>query len=91
MPLSSDPPHIKVAESALITFSGTGPNTDRQEGSHPHQVIPHPTYKEVLVPDLGADKTRRLVRGADGKWEEKGVVTYKPGSGPRHVAFYGQS
>ncbi|KAI0752824.1 putative isomerase YbhE [Daedaleopsis nitida] len=88
VPLSPEPPHVAAAQSSVITFTGTGPNAERQEASHPHQVIPHPTYKEVLVPDLGADKTHRLVRDADGKWLVQGAVSYKPGSGPRHVAFY---
>ncbi len=90
MPLASEPPYIVTAESAVIPFSGTGPNKERQEASHLHQVIQHPTYKEVLVPDLGADKTRRLVRDASGKWSEKGVISYKAGAGPRHVAFHGE-
>ncbi|TFK90252.1 putative isomerase YbhE [Polyporus arcularius HHB13444] len=88
VPLASEPPYIVTAESAVIPFSGTGPNKERQEASHLHQVIQHPTYKEVLVPDLGADKTRRLIRDASGKWLEKGVISYKPGAGPRHVAFH---
>ncbi|KAI0827778.1 putative isomerase YbhE [Trametes gibbosa] len=74
--------------SSTIQFDGMGPNKERQEASHPHQVIQHPTRDEVLVPDLGTDQTRRLVRDASGKWVERGAVSYKAGSGPRHVAFY---
>ncbi|KAH9935149.1 putative isomerase YbhE [Epithele typhae] len=89
VPITSSPSYISTTSPApTITFSGTGPNTDRQEASHLHQVAPHPSYPELLVPDLGADKVRRLVR-KDGQWEEKGTVDFKPGSGPRHVAFHG--
>ncbi|KAI0774922.1 putative isomerase YbhE [Trametes elegans] len=89
IPLSPEAPHLLADKTSILQFSGTGPNKERQESSHLHQVIKHPSRDEVLVPDLGADKTRRLVRGPDGKWAEKGVVTYKAGSGPRHVAFHG--
>ncbi|EJF60684.1 putative isomerase YbhE [Dichomitus squalens LYAD-421 SS1] len=88
VPLSLEPPYIVAAKTVTVPFTGTGPNKDRQEGSHLHQVIPHPHYKELLIPDLGADKTRRLVRDGDGTWAEKGVISYKAGAGPRHVAFY---
>ncbi|CDO76735.1 hypothetical protein BN946_scf184813.g5 [Trametes cinnabarina] len=88
VPLSVEPPYLLAGSTAIIQFSGTGPNKERQEASHLHQVIKHPQRDEVLVPDLGADKTRRLVREANGQWVEKGVVSYKAGSGPRHVAFY---
>ncbi|KAI0629551.1 putative isomerase YbhE [Trametes polyzona] len=88
VPLSAEHPHALGTPSSVIQFNGSGPNKDRQEASHPHQVIQHPTRDEVLVPDLGADKTRRLVKEADGKWVEKDAVTYKAGSGPRHVAFH---
>ena len=91
MPLSPDPPHILDENTVIVPFTGTGPDKERQEGSHLHQVVPHSTYQEILVPDLGADKTRRLVREADGQWVEKGAIAYKAGAGPRHIAFHGAS
>src|SRR6478609_8329862 len=36
-----------------ITYSGSGPNKDRQEGSHPHQAAATPDGSKVLVCDLG--------------------------------------
>ncbi|RXW23679.1 hypothetical protein EST38_g2155 [Candolleomyces aberdarensis] len=71
-----------------IQLSGTGPDKSRQEGSHPHQVILHPTYEELFVPDLGADVVRRYKKDASGKWAFKGHVGVELGGGPRHVAFY---
>ena len=69
---------------------GSGLDVDRQASSHPHQVIPHPTREELFVPDLGADKTWRLNKSADGVWEVSGHISYHGGEGPRHVAFYGK-
>lgn len=84
-------PYFTPARSFTLKFNGTGPDKGRQEASHPHQVILHPHRDELLIPDLGADKTWRLVKGASGTWEIAGHVSYKPGSGPRHVAFYSAS
>jgi 6-phosphogluconolactonase len=38
----------------VLTFSGSGPKSDRQEGSHPHQVVMREDV--YLIPDLGADR-----------------------------------
>ncbi|KAK7691939.1 hypothetical protein QCA50_005344 [Cerrena zonata] len=83
--LSTEAPRL---EAKTLSFTGSGPNTNRQEASHPHQVVLHPGRDEILVPDLGSDKTRRLARNQSGVWEFQGDVEYLPGSGPRHVAFY---
>ncbi|KAI0076413.1 putative isomerase YbhE [Panus rudis PR-1116 ss-1] len=88
IPLSSDGPHLASTPKAILSFTGTGPNKDRQEASHPHQVVVHPDREELLVPDLGSDKTRRLTKDEHGNWVAKGEVVYPPGGGPRHVAFY---
>jgi 6-phosphogluconolactonase (cycloisomerase 2 family) len=66
-------------------FSGTGPNPDRQDASHPHEVYAH--GDELLIPDLGADKTWRLAKESTG-WEVKGVIEYPAGSGPRHILIH---
>lgn len=71
----------------LKQLAGTGPNADRQESSHPHQIYFY--GNELLVPDLGADRTWRFQRGATGEWEVRGSVEYAPGSGPRHVVVQG--
>ncbi|KAG8767498.1 hypothetical protein FRC19_005382 [Serendipita sp. 401] len=68
-----------------VQFSGTGPNLDRQEASHPHEVYRH--GEELLIPDLGADKTWRVIKGENG-WEVKGAVEYPAGAGPRHVLVH---
>lgn len=91
IPISPEAPFIRPGgPSATIKLSGSGPNADRQEAAHAHQVIFHPQRAELLVPDLGADKVWRLLKGDDGLWEIRGHVAYPPGAGPRHVSFYGK-
>ncbi|OSX61607.1 hypothetical protein POSPLADRAFT_1040124, partial [Postia placenta MAD-698-R-SB12] len=85
IPLIPEPPHLQVSQSSTLRFTGTGPNKERQEASHLHQVFLHPTRAELLIPDLGADVTRRFVKDASGVWVPSGVVAYKAGGGPRHV------
>jgi 6-phosphogluconolactonase (cycloisomerase 2 family) len=86
IPLSFTGPYLQSSGTHSVHFEGTGPNASRQESSHPHDVVFH--GDELLIPDLGADKTWRLQRGANGKWEVKGHVEYEPGSGPRHVLVH---
>jgi len=63
-------------------------NQARQEASHAHQAILHPTSGDLLVPNLGADDVCRFQKGDTGKWESVKSIQYKTGGGPRHVAFY---
>lgn len=85
-PLSLTDMSKEKKEGIFIKFSGTGPNADRQESSHPHEVYLH--GDELLIPDLGADKVWRLVKGDFG-WEVKGAIEYPAGSGPRHILIHG--
>jgi 6-phosphogluconolactonase (cycloisomerase 2 family) len=78
---------VEKKEGTFIQFSGTGPNFDRQESSHPHEVYFY--NDELLIPDLGADKTWRLTKGPSG-WEVKGSIDYPPGAGPRHILIHGK-
>lgn len=87
-PVSSDPPYLSSSE-LICDFTGSGPYTGRQLLSHPHQIFAFPGRDEVLIPDLGADKTWRLVKNDQGYWDVPGFIWYPPGSGPRHVALYG--
>ncbi|KAG6899122.1 hypothetical protein C0993_000542, partial [Termitomyces sp. T159_Od127] len=71
-------------------YIGSGPDTSRQESSHPHQVIIIKEYGELLVPDLGVDVVRRFkTDGGTGLLAHLGDIAYAPGGGPRHVAFHG--
>jgi len=74
-------PYLPAKAAQIISFSGTGPVTSRQEGSHPHQVLIH--RNEVIVPDLGADKLWRLHREGS-EWTIKDKIDAPAGGGPRH-------
>lgn len=89
LPISTQPPYFQDRDLDIVQLSGSGPNTGRQQSSHAHQAILHPDRCEMLVPDLGADKVWRFSKNDTGKWEIRGFVQYEPGSGPRHVAFFG--
>ncbi|EAU91858.1 hypothetical protein CC1G_04625 [Coprinopsis cinerea okayama7 len=87
-PISTNDPFV-ASTGYTVSFTGTGPNQSRQEGSHPHQVIKHPEYNELFVPDLGADVVRRLKKDpSSGQWKPAGHIGFELGGGPRHVAFY---
>lgn len=75
-----------------IDLSGRplGPQADRQDGSHPHQVVLDETSGELLVPDLGADVVHRIpLRGTEIGPPEQDAVTMPPGFGPRHLVLTG--
>ena len=66
------------------TFGGSGPDADRQQTPHAHQVVID--GEELLVCDLGTDRVHRLRLGADGGLATAGPPTVlPPGSGPRHL------
>ncbi|KAF8058602.1 Lactonase, 7-bladed beta-propeller-domain-containing protein [Lyophyllum atratum] len=87
-PISPNAPYFMASSPTTLQLKGSGPNTSRQEGSHPHQVIIHEEYGELLVPDLGADVVRRFKLGDDGSLCYRGHIQYTLGAGPRHVAFH---
>ncbi|MGO1974542.1 MAG: lactonase family protein [Propionibacteriaceae bacterium] len=67
-------------------FSGSGPDPERQDRSHAHQVLFD--GDTVLVTDLGSDQVHRLEL-VDGRLHEAGEVQLPPGSGPRHGVVTG--
>jgi len=71
--------------------SGTGPDPDRQEGPHAHQIVTGPDARHVFGVDLGADAIRIWnLDLATGKLtaSSPAAVTLAPGSGPRHMVFH---
>lgn len=69
-----------------VAFSGSGPDLERQERPHAHQVVWD--GEEVLVPDLGTDRLHRLHVAANGALTEVGSPVVLPaGSGPRHLVL----
>jgi 6-phosphogluconolactonase len=82
------PDGLPGGEGADIRRSGSGPDPERQQGPHVHQVVPAPDGNHVLICDAGADEIARY------RLEDTGVdpfadhVAKAPeGSLPRHLVF----
>ena len=73
-------------------FTGTGPNTKRQEKAHAHFATATPNGKYVYVVDLGSDKIMNYVPDLKtGKLTPNPAQPFysaKPGSGPRHLIIH---
>ena len=73
-------------------FTGTGPNTKRQEKAHAHFATTSPDGKYVYVVDLGSDKIMNYVPDLkSGKLTPNPAQPFysaKPGSGPRHFIIH---
>ncbi|HEY5820684.1 MAG TPA: beta-propeller fold lactonase family protein [Propionibacteriaceae bacterium] len=70
----------------LWTFAGTGPDPERQEGPHAHQVVFD--GDELLVADLGTDQIHRLRLDPEGRFRTAAAPVQLPaGSGPRHLVI----
>ena len=71
--------------------NGTGPNPDRQEGPHAHQILTDLGGDHVFGVDLGADKVNALNLDLGTGLFRANRVPFAPvasGSGPRHMAFH---
>ena len=84
-------PDGRLAEaSAVVEHAGHGPNPERQERAHAHQIDVTPDNRFAIVSDLGLDKL--FVYHFD---VAKGTLTANdpafalvaPGAGPRHFVF----
>lgn len=67
---------------------GSSAHPDRQEGPHPHCIIPDPGNRFVLATDLGADKL--YIYHMDlgmGQLHNHTEVEVEARSGPRHILF----
>jgi len=71
----------------IVPLSGRGPDPERQEAAHPHQILVR-SDGVVVVVDLGADMLRefRLDPAGPGL-EPLRTQPLPPGSGPRHAVF----
>lgn len=86
-PLASD--GSLEPRSDLIQFHGTGPNKERQEAPHAHQVVLGPSNRFVYACDLGTDRIMSYRLDTEhGKLVPNGSASLAPGSGPRHLAFH---
>lgn len=85
-PIGGPRPAGTVARAA---FAGSGPDAQRQESSHLHQIVFDGTT--ALGPDLGADRIRLLeLDEASGALLEAGEIAVHAGAGPRHLVVSGR-
>lgn len=70
-----------------LSHQGTGPNVQRQEKPHAHNIIPDLEGSFVYSADLGADKVYVYRPQADSMLLAKEIAV-TAGAGPRHVAFH---
>jgi 6-phosphogluconolactonase len=77
-------------EPVVSTFvqEGSGPNTARQDMSHPHAVVFDPAGNFIAAADLGTDEVLIFQLNLEtGELTEVSSASTAPGAGPRHVAF----
>lgn len=73
----------------LVVHHGSGPDPDRQQGPHAHQVTVDPDGRHVHAVDLGADAVFHYRFDlATGRLDPAGATRTRPGTGPRHFARY---
>ena len=67
---------------------GSGPDPERQEGPHAHQVV----FRDgrVLVVDLGSDAIHAFDLDGGGRLQPVAATALEPGFGPRHLVFLGK-
>ncbi len=76
--------------TALISFTGSGPDPVRQKKSYAHSIYADPANKFVYACDLGSDHVWIFhLDAADGALTpgDPPSANVPPGSGPRHLAF----
>jgi 6-phosphogluconolactonase len=73
-------------------YTGTGPNTKRQDKAHAHFATAGPDGRFVYVTDLGSDKVMNYAVDANtGQLtpnEAQPFFSGKPGAGPRHLIIH---
>jgi 6-phosphogluconolactonase len=90
LPISTDG-SLKPARQ-VIRFTGSGPNTERQESPHAHSFFFDKHYRFGFACDLGTDRVMAYrfdpdaaapLSPAASPW-----TSAKPGAGPRHGVFH---
>jgi 6-phosphogluconolactonase len=72
----------------ILQREGTGPNEERQEGPHSHQVTFDPSGSFAFDIDLGSDSVHVSTLSKEGRLEEVSRLQVHPGAGPRHLVFH---
>lgn len=76
---------------SLLTHSGGGPNKERQEGPHAHDVVFSQDNRHLIAVDLGLDQVFVYTfdpSNGDLKPAPQASAATAPGAGPRHFAFH---
>lgn len=79
------------SRASVHQHTGSGPETQRQEGPHAHAVVPDPSGRWLLSVDLGTDSVWIYdLRDAcpEGEPLPYAEAAMRPGSGPRHLVFH---
>lgn len=92
--LSAHPvaPDAPADPAFAVDFTGSGPNGERQEASHPHQAVIDAARDRLLVPDLGVDRIRVLGLSelpASLHHDDVDDIAIHAGAGPRHLVISG--
>jgi 6-phosphogluconolactonase len=72
----------------ILQREGTGPNEERQEGPHAHQVAFDPAGKYAFDVDLGSDSVHVSTLTEQGQLEAVDRLGIHAGAGPRHLVFH---
>ncbi len=77
--------------SSAVQHTGHGPNAERQQGPHAHNILISPDNRFVIANDLGLDQL--LVYRFDTTKgtlapNQPAFASVDPGAGPRHSAFH---
>ncbi|WCD84916.1 6-phosphogluconolactonase [Streptomyces xanthophaeus] len=87
IPLAAD--GRPAGPASVLGHRGSGPDPDRQERPHAHQVLPDPSGRWVLSVDLGTDSVRVCAHDpATGELRVHTETALRAGTGPRHLAFH---
>jgi 6-phosphogluconolactonase len=88
-PLGEDG-HLAAATS-ILTNRGTGPNHERQDGPHAHDVVFDAANRFLIAVDLGLDQLfiyRFDPALGSFTFGDPASARVPPGAGPRHFAFH---
>ena len=90
-PINADGSIGDMTDNFPSVGNGTGPNPDRQEGPHAHQILTDLDGNHVFGVDLGGDKVNVWNLDSGSGKLTPNTVPFAPiasGSGPRHMAFH---
>ncbi|QNE19111.1 lactonase family protein [Kribbella qitaiheensis] len=72
----------------ILQREGTGPNEERQEGPHAHQITFDPAGAYAFNVDLGSDSVYISKLTKEGRLEDVDRLAIHAGAGPRHIVFH---